>query len=264
MSKVIHFPLKMAEKYLRTSDLARAVGVHPNTVRMYVKWGLVPPVKRSPSGYRLFTKQHLNCLRLARMIYASVYPGRDLRASSKLIIDCAVAGDWQEALEKAQGHAKRVKAELAQANQAADLLQHWAKKRFSKVARLNLAIGEVSRRLGVAIDVIRNWERNGFISIPRNPLNGYRIFGQREIKRLHIIRMLSKAGYSHMAILRMFLQLDSGNARDLKKALDTPREDEDIFLAADHWLTTLQGQKKVAQQVISMVKEIMRGINQGD
>jgi DNA-binding transcriptional MerR regulator len=25
--------------YLRTSDLAKAVGVHPNTVRLYEEWG---------------------------------------------------------------------------------------------------------------------------------------------------------------------------------------------------------------------------------
>jgi DNA-binding transcriptional MerR regulator len=29
-------------KYLYTSDLARAVGVHPNTVRRYVDRGLLP------------------------------------------------------------------------------------------------------------------------------------------------------------------------------------------------------------------------------
>ena len=38
--------------YLRTSDLARAVDAHPNTVRRYVDRGILPPVERSPSGYR--------------------------------------------------------------------------------------------------------------------------------------------------------------------------------------------------------------------
>src|SRR5438105_5030876 len=33
--------------YLRTSDLAKAVGVHPNTVRRYVDRGLLPAVLRS-------------------------------------------------------------------------------------------------------------------------------------------------------------------------------------------------------------------------
>ncbi len=67
--------------------------------------------------------------------------------------------------------------------------------------------------------------------------------------------MLTKAGYSHMAILRMFLELDRGNTRDLKKTLDTPRPDEDIFSAADRWLTTLQEQEKMAWKVMELIKE---------
>ncbi len=90
----------MPSKFLRTSDLARAVGIHPNTVRLYVDWGLLPPVERSPSGYRLFTQQHLDCLRLARLIYAAEYPGRALRASGHEIIQRAVVDDWTGARGK--------------------------------------------------------------------------------------------------------------------------------------------------------------------
>ena len=99
-------------------------------------------------------------------------------------------------------------------------------------------------------------DRNGLITVPRNSYNNYRLFGKREIERLRIIRMLGKAGYSHMAILRMFLELDKGNIRDLKKTLDTPRPDEDIFTAADRWLTTLRAQETMARQVIELIHEI--------
>ena len=84
-------------KPLRTSDLARAVGIHPNTVRLYVDWGLIPPVERNESGYRIFTQKHLDCLRLARTIYAARYPGRDLRALGNEIIQCAAADSFAEA-----------------------------------------------------------------------------------------------------------------------------------------------------------------------
>jgi len=246
----------MSAKFLRTSDLARAVGIHPNTVRLYLDWGLLPPVERSPAGYRLFTQRHLDCLRLARMIYASIYPGRGLRATSNEIIQCAVADDWQGALEKAREHLAAVKAELKSANQAADLLEHWAQNITKKSKDTRISIGEVSKRLSISLDVIRNWERNGLIKAPRNSYNNYRLFGKQEIERLRIIRMLSHAGYSHMAMLRMFIELDKGNTRDLKKTLDTPRADEDIFTAADHWLTTLKGQEKLAKRVIKLIEEI--------
>jgi len=247
----------MTTKLFRTSDLARAVGIHPNTVRLYVDWGLLPPVERSPSGYRLFTQHHLECLRLARMIYASQYPGRDLRASSNEIIQRAVLDDWQGALERAHEHLLSVNAELEHANEAANLLEHWAQNRTEDSDEDPLAIREVSKLLGVSHDVIRNWERNGLISVRRNSYNNYRLFGKREIERLRVIRMLSHAGYSHMAMLRMFIELDRGNTRNLKKVLDTPREDEDIFTAADHWLTTLQGQKELAWRVIQLIEEMI-------
>jgi len=55
----------MNPRYLRTSDIAKAAGVHPNTVRLYEEWGFLPPVPRSPSRYRLFTKHHLDQMHLA-------------------------------------------------------------------------------------------------------------------------------------------------------------------------------------------------------
>jgi len=245
----------MSPKYLRTSDLARAVGIHPNTVRLYVEWGLIPPVERSPSGYRLFTKRHLDCLRLARLIYAAEYPGRELRAVGNEIIQFVVIDDWAGAREKANEHLTSVRAELERANKAAALLEQWAQNISAGSDGKPFAIGEVSKLLNISHDAIRNWERNGLISIPRNPDNNYRRFGRNEIERLQIIRMLTRAGYSHMAILRMFIELDGGNIRNLKKALDTPREDEDIFTAADHWLTTLRGQEDLAHRVIQLIEE---------
>ena len=246
----------MARKFLRTSHLARAVGIHPNTVRLYVDWGLVPPVERSPAGYRLFTERHLDCLRLARMIYAAQYPGRGFRALGNAIIRRAVADDWAGALAKAHEHLAAVSAELEQANQAANLLEHWAQNTAdSSSDEEPLGIGELSKRLGVSLDMIRNWERNGLIRVPRNSYNNYRLFGNKEIERMRIIRMLSRAGYSHMAMLRMFIELDAGNTRDLKKVLDTPRPDEDIFTAADRWLTTLHLQEEMAQRVIRYIEE---------
>jgi len=148
-----------------------------------------------------------------------------------------------------------VRAELDHAHRAANLLEHWAQTMAADSDETPLAIGEVSTLLGVSLDVIRNWERNGLIRVQRNPYNRYRLFAKKEIESLRIIRALSRAGYSHMAILRMFIELDGGNSRDLKMALDTPREDEDIFTAADHWLTTLYGQEKLAQRVIHLIEE---------
>jgi DNA-binding transcriptional MerR regulator len=174
------------------------------------------------------------------------------------IIQCTVADDWQGALEKAHEHLDLVRVELQQADTAANLLKHWAQNMTADAEdEPALSIGEVSKLLGVSLDVIRNAERNGLITVPRNSYNNYRLFRKKEIERLRIIRMLTKAGYSHMAILRMFIELDNGKTRGLKKILDTPRPDEDIFTAADRWLTTLKEQEELARGVILLIDEII-------
>ncbi len=247
--------VKEKGSYLRTSDLAKAVGIHPNTVRLYVEWGLLPPVKKSPSGYRLFTKQHLECLRLARMIYAEPYPGRHLRSTGKAILMAAVNDDWGGALEKAFHHLSAVKSELTGAETALMLLEHWVEGLPTEPFENPLSIAEVSSLLHVSRDVIRNWERNGLITIPRNSYNRYRIFGPDEIGRMRVIRMLSQAGYSHMAILRMFIELEGGAKDDLRHVLDTPRPDEDVFMASDRWLSTLHEHELRAGQIIQFIKD---------
>jgi DNA-binding transcriptional MerR regulator len=244
-------------KYLRTSDLARAVGIHPNTVRRYVDRGLLPPVSRSPSGYRRFTEQHLDCLRLARLVYNDIYPGRTIRASGSRMVQAAVQDDWGGALETAYQHLALVKSEQAQADAAATLLERWAQGAPADASAQALQIGQVARLLGVSVDMLRNWERNGLLKVPRNPHNGYRCYGAPEISRLRVIRMLSRAGYSLMAILRMLLQLDQGSATDLRQALDTPRPDEDVYSASDHWISTLRGQEELAYQAIALIEEVI-------
>ena len=159
--------------YLRTVDLARTVGVHVNTVRLYEKWGLIPPAARSPVGYRHFTPHHLDCLQLARMIYAGPYAGRPIRRSGVNIITRTVAGDLPGALALARQHKTLVEAELAQAEEAVSLLERWAGGATTGSPGEPLLIGAAARQLGVSIDMLRNWERNGLLSVPRCPDNRY-------------------------------------------------------------------------------------------
>ena len=58
-----------------TSQVARQANVHPNTVRLYEAWGFLPPVPRSPAGYRIFTHRHVDQMLLARLALNGPYPG---------------------------------------------------------------------------------------------------------------------------------------------------------------------------------------------
>jgi DNA-binding transcriptional MerR regulator len=244
--------------YLRTSDLAKAVGAHPNTVRRYVDRGILPPVERSPSGYRRFTQRHLDCMRVARQVYCNQYLGTAIFQSGERIVQATVNGDLSSARELAYNHLALVRSERAQADAAASQLERWAFGLSAEGAAPPLQIGQVARLLGVSLDIVRNWDRNGLIDIPRDPANGYRRYGTREINRLRVIRMLSRAGYSTAAILRMLIQLDRGETTDLRRALDTPRPDEDARLASDRWISTLAEQGRRAHTIIALIGEMIQ------
>ena len=97
----------MTQRYLRTSDISKAVGVHPNTVRLYEEWGFLPPIPRSASGYRLFTEEHLEQMRLARLAFDTPWSGRNIRRSALALVRQAASGDLSGALAQArwdQGH----------------------------------------------------------------------------------------------------------------------------------------------------------------
>src|SRR5574341_425197 len=244
-------------KPLHTSDLARAAGVHPNTIRRYIEQGWLPPVERAPNGYRLFTQKHLDCLRLARIVL-KIYASTAIRESAGQIVPRAVADDWGGALERAYAHLAFIQSERAQAETAVMLLERWAAGTPADSTEQTLRIGQAARLLGISIDVLRNWERNGLITIPREANNGYRMYGPAEISRLRVIRMLVRAGYSQMAVLRMLLQLDRGEANKLRESLYTSAPDDDLYTASDRWLATLAEQEQAALRIIALIEEVMR------
>jgi DNA-binding transcriptional MerR regulator len=248
----------MKPRNLRTTDLAAAVGVHANTVRMYEMWGFLPPVPRGPNGYRLYTQVHLDQMRLARTALHGGWPGRAIRQSAIQLVKQSAAGDVRGALKRARQHLILVQAERAQAEAAAAYLEKWARGKVVAEHVAPLSIGDTAALLGVSTDMLRNWERNGLIAVPRERGNRYRLYGAIELGRLRVLRLLYRAGYSSMAILRMVRYLDRGQRANLRHVLDTPPPDEDILTTADRWLSTLAEQEHRARDMIAQLEKMAR------
>jgi DNA-binding transcriptional MerR regulator len=248
----------MTKKYLRTSDVAKVAGCHPNTVRLYETWGFLPPIPRTPSGYRQFTKAHADQMVLARMAMEGPWPGKAIRHSVVVLAKHAATGDLGGALEMAYAHVALVQSERASAESAVKLLERWAQGTATDATVGPLRIGETAKLLGVTTDMLRNWERNGLINVPRDSNNGYRCYEATEIGRLRVIRMLIRAGYSTIAILRMLIQLDGGQSDNLGKLLDTPHPDDDVYTAADRWLSTLAAQEQRALDIIQHLETMIQ------
>ena len=243
---------------LSTTGVARLTGVHPNTVRLYEKWGFLAPVPRGPNGYRQYSAEHLDQMRLARLVMGGPWAGRAIRRLGVEVIRLVVSGDLEAALDQAYAHLRLVLAESTRASDTARVVEGWALSTTPlPVTFPPLQIKEAAQSMGASVDMLRNWERNGLVWVPRNPHNGYRLYGAPEINRLQVIRMLLSAGYSIMAVLRMLLVLDQGLGTDVAHTLDTPRPDEDVVTAADRWLSSLAEAEQRAEKIIRLLQEML-------
>lgn len=239
---------------LRTSDIARALGVHVNTVRLYEDQGYLPPVPRDANGYRRYTPAHIAQARLAQLTLQWPYLGD--RALPISLVQRAAAGDLGMAIELAYQHLARVRVERTYAEAAVEFLERWVAGQVLDGPRERVLIGEAARQLNVTIDVLRGWERDGLIDVPREP-NGYRRYGAPEFGRLRVIRTLAQAGYSHMAILTMLRQVDRGETANLRAALDLPPDEASIATVADRWLATLSELERRAQAIIRQLGQMI-------
>jgi DNA-binding transcriptional MerR regulator len=241
-------------------------------VRLYEQWGFIPKAERGPNGYRRFEPIHLALLKLARTALHGGWPGRPIRRSALAVVQLAASGRLAEALEKARQHLELVRAERAEAEGAAAVAQRWAREarrgarksggsraRSANPGKLEgpgLQIREAAREVGASIDQLHGWERNGLIRVPRRAVSGYREYHRPQLERLRVIRMLLQAGYSIMAIRRMLRQLDRGERGSVRRALDTPRPDEDVLYATDRWLSELSGHEARARKMIEQLEAL--------
>ena len=163
-------------KYYKTSEVAKVAGVHPNTVRLYEALGLLQTVRRGNNNYRLYTLAHLEQMRLARIALKSACVEGNIRKLAISIIKTAAKGTLGLALEEAYDYLDHIKNEQSKAKEALAILKKWMNKKNEPGAKdILLGRRDTARLLGVSIDALRNWERNGLLDVPRNNKNGYRM-----------------------------------------------------------------------------------------
>lgn len=83
-----------------------------------------------------------------------------------------------------------------------------------------MKIGEVARRMGIPIDTVRYYERNGLLPPPARRASGYRDYHDSDIARLNFVLRAKALGFTLIEI-RELLDLsdaaegDMGNIREL-------------------------------------------------
>ena len=240
----------------RTAQVAKMIGIHPNTVRLYEQLGLISKPERQPNGYRIFTDLHIEQLRLARLAFQVEVLQNGLRRKIVCTVKVAAAGDIDTAVSLTQEYLQQLGQERANAEEAIRAVERILGGGVPQGSRL-LKRKEVSEYLGVSMDSLRSWEMNGLITVKRMH-NGYRVYTEADIQRLTVIRSLRCANYSLEAILHMLNELSRDPKIDVAAALNAPCQETDIISVCDRLIVSLSAAEENAQQMLAMLRDMKK------
>ena len=237
-----------------TMEVAKIIGIHPNTVRMYEEWGLIPLAERKSNGYRIFTDFHIEQLRLARIAFQIEVLQNGLRKKVVETIKLSAKRDFDKALMFAEEYRSQIQREQRNAEESIGIAKQILSGK-SVGDTLFLKRKEVSDYLDISMDTLRNWERNGLLQVKRRQ-NGYRAYTNDDIERIKMIRTLRLANYSLEAILRMLYALEHNPKVDMKQVLNTPQADADIVSVCDRLIVSLKDAEENAEKMITILLEM--------
>ena len=238
-----------------TSEVAKIIGIHPNTVRFYEEMELIPQPERKQNGYRVFADFHLAQFKLARTALQVEILQNGLRKIAIEIVKISATGNFEEAENLAKKYLKQINLEQLHAEEAIRITRQLLSGKNGETEGLHLTRKQATDYLQISMDTLRNWELNGLLVVKRKQ-NGYRVYTDEDIRRLKIIRSLRCANYSLSAILRMLGELDTNPNICIKKVIDSPDETDDIISVCDSLLTSLRYAEENAQSLLSQLVEM--------
>ncbi|HFL3599509.1 TPA: MerR family transcriptional regulator [Clostridioides difficile] len=164
---------------------------------------------------------------------------RGLRKDALEIVRTSANRDFDKAISLVNQYLQQLEIEKSNAEEALTIVAQILNGNTPETNKLFLTRKETAEHLNVTIDTLRNWEMNGLLKVKRKQ-NGYRVYTDEDIKRLKIISALRCANYSLSAILRMLNALSSNPNTNIKTALDTPKDDDEIISVCDKLITSLK------------------------
>ncbi|MFF4298417.1 MerR family transcriptional regulator [Streptomyces vinaceus] len=231
---------------LRPVDLARAHGLSTQAVRNYEEAGILPAAARTPHGYRTYTPLHAAALRA----FLALVPAHGHRTATAIM--CAVnRGESDEAFRLIdESHAQLLDdRRTLQAVERAlrDLDPAAAPTPSARPAPVTVPapsarparpapvtapaplpadgpggafIGSLAQALGIRPATLRTWERAGLVRPRRDPLTGYRVYDEADVRDARLTRQLRRGGYLLEQIAPLIAQVrEAGGLEPLEGAL---------------------------------------------
>lgn len=178
---------------MRGIDVARLCDVSTSTLKHYEEWGLVPKIPRAENGYRDYSETHVAyymCIVKMNIGFGMTFV--------KEIMPMIQQRKLTDVLWKINQEQVKLQQERDQAEQVVEMLNveevEWFER--SRKKKESYTIGEVAEIAGVATSAIRHWENEGLIEPIRDQESGYRLYSPADVRRVLIIRTVSRAAWS--------------------------------------------------------------------
>ncbi|OEJ95699.1 TioE family transcriptional regulator [Streptomyces thermolilacinus] len=213
--------------WLRPVDLAREHGLSTQAVRNYEEAGILPPADRTAHGYRRYTASHAAALRA----FLALVPGHG-HGTAAAVMRAVNEGAAREAYRLIdESHAqlledRRTLHAVEKALRDLEPLGDTPETPGSGAAGRagsgsgGTFIGPLARRLGIRPATLRTWERAGLVRPRRDPVTGYRVYDEADVRDVRLAHQLRRGGYPLERIALLLDQVRSaGGLEPLGAAL---------------------------------------------
>ncbi|SUA80770.1 zinc-responsive transcriptional regulator [Nocardia otitidiscaviarum] len=195
---------------LRPADLAREHGISTQAVRNYERDGFLPPARRTPSGYRVYTETHAAALRA----YLALIPAFGHAASGRIMnaIHDGALDDALTVIDGGHGQLRRDRETLVSVRAAVEQLTAAPHEATGRTG--TRTIGELARLLGLTPATLRTWEEAGILAPDREPVTDYRLYRPADVRDAELAHLLRRGGYPLAYIATVVQQIRAAGGTD--------------------------------------------------
>ncbi|MEU9112793.1 TioE family transcriptional regulator [Streptomyces sp. NPDC048483] len=210
---------------LRPVDLARGHGLSTQAIRNYEEAGILPAAGRTPHGYRTYTPLHAGALRA----FLALVPGHGHQTATS-IMRAVNQGEADEAFRLIDaGHAQllddrrtleAVESALGDLEPTTASPPAAGSESAAVSGPGSTFIGPLADNLGIRPATLRKWERAGLVRPRRDPLTGYRVYDEADVRDARLAHQLRRGGYLLEQIAPLLAQVRAaGGLEPLEGAL---------------------------------------------
>lgn len=207
---------------MRTTDLAKAVGLGAQQVRNYEAWGFLPAVERNERGYRLYTERHLEALRTTKTLLSAGYSWQEANAVMRAVHE----GNLDTALTIVDSRHAMLDQRRKHIETTLEAIHVLILEPATETGGGNvggLRVGDAAKAVKVRPSSLRFWEQQGLLQPERDDRSGYRIYNRQQMNHLNVVVLLRDANFGFGAIRSVLDELATGRPESTLRAIEKLR-----------------------------------------